>query len=146
MMEKRMKKLEVADKEIPLEEKVNHFYTSENPDLTIVSWGSTKGVILDLIEELSKEGYKIEFLQIRLMQPFPSSYVEKVLNGKKWICVENNYSGQLAGLIREKTGLKPNNLIVKYNGRPISLDEIYIAVRSILEGKSSYRVVLRGGA
>jgi 2-oxoglutarate ferredoxin oxidoreductase subunit alpha len=146
MMEKRMKKLEIADKEIPLEEKVNHFYASENPDLTIVSWGSTKGVILDLIEELSKEGYKIEFLQIRLMQPFPSSYVEKVLNGKKWICVENNYSGQLAGLIREKTGLKPNNLIVKYNGRQISLDEIYIAVRSILEGKSSYRVVLRGGA
>jgi 2-oxoglutarate ferredoxin oxidoreductase subunit alpha len=80
------------------------------------------------------------------MLPFPSSYVEKVLNGKKWVCVENNYSGQLAGLIREKTGLKPNNLIVKYNGRPISLDEIYIAVKSILEGRSSYRVVLRGGA
>ncbi len=146
MMEKRMKKIEIAEREIPLEEKVNHFFPSYNSDLTIVSWGSTKGVILDLIDELSKEGYKIEFLQIRLMSPFPSNYVEKVLFNKKWICVENNYSGQLAGLIREKTGLKPNNLIVKYNGRPISLDEIYIAVKSILEGKSSYKVVLRGGA
>lgn len=145
MMEKRMKKLDLIEKEVPIEERINHFKVS-NPDLTIVSWGSTKGTILDLIEILNNEGYKIEFLQIRMVHPLPSEYVKQALQGKKWVCVENNYSSQMLGLIKEKTGLEASNTIVKYNGRQISLDELYISVKRILEGKAPYRQVLEGGA
>jgi 2-oxoglutarate ferredoxin oxidoreductase subunit alpha len=145
MMEKRMGKLSLIEKEVPIEERISYF-KAENPDLTIVSWGSTKGTIIDLIETLDKEGYKIEFLQVRMVHPLPSNFISSVLANKNWLVIENNYSAQLAGLIREKTGLFPRYQIVKYNGRQISLDELYIAVKRVLEGKAPERQVLEGGA
>ncbi len=145
MMEKRMGKLSLIEKEIPLEEKLNHFKV-DDPELVIVSWGSTKGAILDLMEILRNEGHAIEFLQIRMVHPLPSEYVRRTLEGKKWVSIENNYSSQLAGLIREKTGLLPDFKIVKYTGRPIALDELYISVKRILEGKAPERQVLESGA
>jgi len=145
MMEKRMGKLSLIEKEIPIEERVSYFKV-DKPNLTIVSWGSTKGTIIDLMEVLDNEGYKIEFLQVRMVHPLPASFINSVLANKNWLVIENNYSAQLAGLIAEKTGLFPRYQIVKYNGRQISLDELYIAVKRVLEGKAPERQVLEGGA
>ena len=47
------------------------------------------------------------------------------------INVEQNGTGQLAGLIREFTGIECNQSILKYDGRQISGEEI---VASILNG------------
>jgi len=144
MMEKRMNKLITAYNEIPFDVKLNHFQAIK-PAITLVSWGSNKGVILDLIEILKGEGIEVEFIQLRLLNPFPSNELKQVLEGKRWVDIENNYSAQLAGLIKENTGLAPDYYIVKYNGRPISLDELYIAVERILKGEAPIRQVLRGG-
>lgn len=145
MMEKRMNKLELADKEIPLEEKV-HFFGPTDADITVVSWGSTKGAILDAMEWLQQDGIKVNFLQIRLMNPFPTQYVKQVLSrAKKIVDIEMNYSGQLGGLIREKTCVPIEQYVVKYNGRPMSCEEIYGAVKSIKQGSAPKRVVLSNG-
>src|SRR5467141_4152914 len=56
MMTKRMTKLETAAKEIPEEEKLNFFKSAKPADVTIVSWGSTKGPILDAIKLLERDG------------------------------------------------------------------------------------------
>ena len=46
----------------------------------------------------------MNFLQLRLISPFPTEYVKEVLSSAKRIVdVEMNYSGQLAGVIREMT-------------------------------------------
>jgi Pyruvate:ferredoxin oxidoreductase and related 2-oxoacid:ferredoxin oxidoreductases, alpha subunit len=139
-----MNKLITAYNEIPFDVKLNHFQAIK-PAITLVSWGSNKGVILDLIEILKGEGIEVEFIQLRLLNPFPSNELKQVLEGKRWVDIENNYSAQLAGLIKENTGLAPDYYIVKYNGRPISLDELYIAVERILKGEAPIRQVLRGG-
>ncbi len=146
MMEKRMNKLELADKEIPMEEKV-HFFGPTDADITIVSWGSTKGAIIDALEWLQQDGIKVNFLQVRLMNPFPTQYVKQVLSRAKTIVdIEMNYSGQLGSLIREKTCVPIDQFVVKYNGRPMSCEEIYSAVKSIKQGKAPKRVVLSNGA
>lgn len=145
MMEKRMNKLITASNEIPFEVKLNYF-SSVKPALTLVSWGSNKGVILDLMELLKEEGIEVEFIQARVLNPFPSNEFKQLLEGKTWVDIENNYSAQFAGLVKENTGLKPDYYIVKYNGRPISLDELYIAVKRILKNEAPTRQVLRGGA
>lgn len=146
MMEKRMSKLELADKEIAIEEKVN-FFGPQDADVTIVSWGSTKGAILDAMEWLKQDGIKVNFLQIRLIHPFPTEYVKQVLaSAKKVIDIEMNYSGQLGGVIREKTLIPIEQYVVKYNGRPMSCEEIYHAIKKIAEGKAANRVVLNAGA
>ncbi len=146
MMEKRMGKLDVADREIPIEERVN-FFGPEKADITLVSWGSTKGAILDAMEWLKEDGVKVNFLQIRLIHPFPTDYVTKLLSkAKKVVGVEMNYSGQLIGILRERTCIPVEQLIVKYNGRPMSSEEIYTAVKMVAQGKAPKKLVLTHGA
>ncbi|HZW84775.1 MAG TPA: 2-oxoacid:ferredoxin oxidoreductase subunit alpha [Nitrososphaerales archaeon] len=146
MMEKRMGKLDLADKEIPISDKLNLF-GPEDADITLVSWGSTKGAILDAMEWLKADGISVNFLQLRLIHPFPTEYVTKLLSkAKKIVGVEMNYSGQLTGIIRERTCIPIEQLIVKYNGRPMSCEEIYDSVKMVKEGKAPKRLVLKHGA
>ena len=145
MMYKRMDKLEVALKEIPEQDKAVAYGSG---DTVIISWGSTKGAILDTMDKLAGEGTKVKFIQVRLMNPFPSELVTSMLQGaKKVIDIEMNYSGQLGSLMRQHTGREYDYQIVKYNGRPMSLDEVYNAVKRIMiNGDAPRRQVLRSGA
>ena len=52
---------------------------------------------------------------------------------RRKIAIENNYSAQMAGLIREKTGIAMDNTIVKFDGRPFSQNEIYEGVKEIIK-------------
>ncbi len=145
MMDKRMDKLEVALKEIPEQDKAVAYGSG---DTVIISWGSTKGAILDTMDKLAGEGTKVKFIQVRLMNPFPSELVTSMLQGaKKVIDIEMNYSGQLGSLMRQHAGREYDYQIVKYNGRPMSLDEVYNAVKRIMiNGDAPRRQVLRSGA
>lgn len=146
MMDKRMRKLELADKEIPIQEKANFFGKASSKNV-IVSWGSPKGAILDAMKMLDEEGFELSFLQVRMVHPLPKEYVANVLSeAQTKIDVEMNYSGQLAGVIREKTGILVDNYILKYNGRPMSSTEVYEGVKNILLKKAPKRHVLTHGA
>jgi 2-oxoglutarate ferredoxin oxidoreductase subunit alpha len=144
MMDKRMDKLEVALKEIPDEDKAVEY---GDGDIAILSWGSTKGAILDAMDRLAKDGIKVKFVQVRLMSPFPSELVKSMLKGCKVIVdIEMNYTAQLGSLVRQHTGIEPDYLVVKYNGRSMSLDEVYNAVKRIKSGDAPRRQVLKFGA
>ncbi len=146
MLEKRMKKLDTADREIPLEERIK-FFGDEDAPAIIVSWGSPKGAILDAMEMLKKDGYRTGFLQIRMPHPLPKEYITKVLGkASNKIDIEGNYSGQLAGIIREKTGILMDYFVLKWNGRPMSSDEVYDALLGIMQDKAQVRQVLNGGS
>jgi 2-oxoglutarate ferredoxin oxidoreductase subunit alpha len=146
MMEKRMGKIELADKEIPISERVN-FFGPEEADITVLSWGSTKGAILDAMDWLKDDGIKVNFLQLRLINPFPTEYVTKVLSKAKAIVgVEMNYSGQLVSVVREKTCIPIDQLVLKYNGRPMSSEEVYDTLKMIHDGNAPKRIVLKAGA
>lgn len=78
MMTKRMIKLETAAREIPEQEKLSFFQSGKRQaDITIVSWGSTKGPILDAMKLLERDGIAVEFLQVRLASPFPAEEVRR---------------------------------------------------------------------
>jgi 2-oxoglutarate ferredoxin oxidoreductase subunit alpha len=145
MMDKRMTKLDVALKEIPDEDKAVAYGSG---DIVIISWGSTKGAILDAIDKLAAEGTRVKYIQVRLMHPFPSELVKSMLKDAKTVInIEMNYTGQLGSLMRQHTGLEANYQIVKYNGRQMSLDEVYNSVkRIILHGDAPRRQVLRSGS
>ncbi len=153
MMEKRMRKLDLAAKEIPIEDKLV-FHGPADAPTTVVSWGSPKGAILDAMDSLKdQDGIMVNFLQLRLLNPFPAEEVVRALSrSKKLVDIEMNYSGQFAGLLREKTGISVDHLVVKYNGRPMSCEEVYDALKQIspsparANGPASKRMVLRNGA
>lgn len=146
MMEKRMGKLALAAREIPEKDKVV-YHGAKRPEALVVSWGTTKGAILDAMDRLNAQGHSLGFLQIKLFSPFPTAEVTKHLRRCKFrVDVEMNYSGQAAGLIREYTGVTMNHQILKYNGRPMSEDELVAAFSEVLRGGASQRMVLTGGA
>jgi len=144
MYEKRMRKLDLASKEIPLEDKVK-LHGPEDAEVTIVGWGSSKGAILDAMARLKSEGLRVNFLQLRMFIPFPSDYVRRILGkGQLLIDVESNYEAQAAGVIREKTGIEIKHKVLKWTGRPIMEDEVYDAIKRILK-TGEERIVLTKG-
>lgn len=144
-MEKRFRKLITADAEIPLQEKVQ-LIGDEKADITLITWGSQKSLVMDVMDDLAREGIKTKILYLRMFIPFPSQYVSDVLKrSKKSICIESNMTSQAATVIRMNTGIEIKNTIVKYNGRHMTEDELLAAVKSIIEGRSE-KEVLRNGA
>jgi 2-oxoglutarate/2-oxoacid ferredoxin oxidoreductase subunit alpha len=144
MMEKRDRKLGLASREIP-EHLQFKLYGEEQADITIVGWGSTKGVAQDAVEELRKQGKSANYLHIRLMSPFPVEAVTRILNNaKKTFIIESNFSNQLAKVIRMETGIDIPHKAAKYTGRPLSQCEIVDAVNQVME-HDARKVVLSNG-
>jgi 2-oxoglutarate ferredoxin oxidoreductase subunit alpha len=143
MMDKRAAKLDLALKTIPKEDQVTNFGVSE---FCVVSWGSTKGPILDAIEMLKKEGLSVGFVQIKLLQPFPTDYLKSLLKGTKTIIdIEANQSGQLGSLLNEHLDHKVDYYILKYTGRSMTCTEIYDSLKKILQNKAEKKQVLTYG-
>jgi len=85
------------------------------------------------MEDLRTDVIETNFLQVRYVNPFPTDFVQKVLSSSRLtVAVENNYSGQMAGLIRERTGIAVNSKVVKFDGRPFSQNEVYEGVKDVV--------------
>jgi len=135
MMHKRMGKLELIAKAIPKDQQLA-LHGPAKADLTVVAWGSTKGTILDAMRILEAHARSVNFLQCRLMRPFPAADVEAILRkAKRLVLIEENYSGQLGSLIAEQTGVRIADRVLKFDGRPFSEDEMVAALRERLDGK-----------
>jgi len=146
MVEKRMKKLELINKEVPVEEKVN-FFGDKGSENMVVSWGSPKGAILEAMEMLRAEGFSLGFMQLRMLHPLPKEYVASTLKtARKVIDVEGNYLGQLGGMLKEEAGVQVNFYVLKYTGRPITTTEVYAALKNVLSGQAAERQVLTYGS
>ena len=121
MVEKRFKKMEGVFSKVdsPVIE------GAQNASLLLVGWGSTYGVLHEVTAALNREGVPVRLMHIRELWPFPERAVLAELSqAQKWVVVENNYTAQLSGLIREKTCLQPSGTILKYDGRPFYYDEL----------------------
>ncbi len=128
-VDKREKKmLNIKEEEI-----APKFYGPKNADLTIVSWGSNKGMILEAMKFLKNENINVNFMHILWIQPFPINKVKEILSkAKKTLMIEQNKNGQLRGLIRELTGFYIENTLFKYDGRPIDPEEICDKVKEVI--------------
>ena len=144
MMDKRMSRLDLVLSRIPDDEQVVSFGVS---DYTIISWGSTKGPILDAISMLKKEGITVGFIQIKLIHPFPSDYVKSLLKDTKTIIdIEANHSGQLGKIFKQNITREIDYFILKYTGRGMTSTEIYDSLKKIVENKANKREVLSHGS
>jgi len=99
----------------------------------VIFAGSTKGTIREAIFTLEKEGIKVNYLQISYLNPFPSEKVSNVIDSaRKIVVAENNFTGQLCDIIREKTGKSIAHKILKYDGRPFYPEEIHAAIKEVV--------------
>jgi 2-oxoglutarate/2-oxoacid ferredoxin oxidoreductase subunit alpha len=145
MMQKRMGKLKLLAKAIPQEQQY-FLHGPKDAELTVVAWGSTKGTILDALKALEAQGKKVNYLQCRLMKPFPADDVAAILRtAKRIVSVEENYTGQLAQLVQEQTGVMIDQRINKFDGRPFSEDEMVTALSRVYDGAKAEPVVTHVG-
>ena len=144
MMDKRMSRLDLVIKEIPPSEQVISFGVY---DYTVISWGSTKGPIIDAINSLKKEGINIGFVQIKLIHPFPTDILKSLLKDAKTIIdIEANHSAQLGKLFKQNLLDDIDYYILKYTGRGMTSTEIYDSLKKIVQNKANKREVLSHGA
>lgn len=126
MMKKRMKRLEYLKEEV-LEP---NYFGVEDPKILLLGWGSMNGPLQEAVKLLNRENLSIGALVFGDIYPLPTNSLEKYAKGAKYIInVEQNYTGQLAKLIRQETGITCHNSILKYDGRQLSGYEIYEKIK-----------------
>lgn len=125
-MAKRMKKLEICKEEDMIGPVL---FGPEEADITIVSWGSNKGSILEALKEFRN----VNYLHLTMINPFPTEkVVERLQKSHYLINIEQNFTAHMGGLIREKTGIEILDHLLKYDGRPIYPEEIIAKINKVL--------------
>lgn len=122
MMEKRMGKLELLKQELQEPEVLG----DDKPEVLLVGWGSMYGALEEAVSLLNAKGEKrYAALVFGDIWPLPQERLKKAtVSAKAIINVEQNYTGQLASLIREVTGVKMDASVLRYDGRQLSGEEI----------------------
>jgi len=122
MVDKRFsKKMELLRREVVDPLPVN----IDGARLVLLGFGSTRGVIEDVCAQDPRK--KIGCVHFSQVWPFPADALALLLNkapAARLVTVENNAGAQLAKLIKRETLLEIDASILKYNGRPFTIEEL----------------------
>lgn len=122
MVEKRLfKKMSYLKREISPPKHIG----SKDPEVVIFCWGSTFGVVREVVENLSSK-MNIAMLHFGELWPFSeeTSWLELAKRARILISIEQNATNQLARLIMMETGLKIEHHINRFDGRPFTVEEL----------------------
>ena len=127
--EKRLRKMQTVKEFLKEEKTVNVFENGDRKkDFVVITWGSTKGAVLEACERLG-----IKMLQPLYLMPLPVWEIERHANGRRVICVEVNSTGQLANWL-EFNGIRVEHRVLKYDARPFTVDEVEERLRKVVQG------------
>ena len=94
-------------------------FGDEKSKTALLCWGSNKGVCM---EAAAKMGLRV--IQVLVLSPFPERKLKNALQGvERLLAVECNSTGQLARLAGFY-GIKTQDRILKYDGRPFSVEDL----------------------
>ncbi len=137
-VDKRAAKLKGLLKEIPAPKA----YGPKKADVTLICWGSHKLPALDALGML--EG--VNMVHFTHLFPLDKDKVMKVLRGRKrTVMIENNSTGQFAGMLKQYCDFEPDFLLLKYDGRQFFAEQIAEQVKKLrkarFKGDREIRVV-----
>jgi 2-oxoglutarate/2-oxoacid ferredoxin oxidoreductase subunit alpha len=99
-------------------------YGDENPDVLVVTWGSTKGPVKEAVAHALQEGKKVAYVVTKILHPLPQEgFLDLIEAAPQVLVAEMNHTGQLEGLIR-KTVHRPMHRLNKIQGTPMTWLEI----------------------
>jgi 2-oxoglutarate ferredoxin oxidoreductase subunit alpha len=132
MKDKRFRKIEGLREEIEGMEPVK-LYGSDDAEITLVGWGSTKGPAIEALKMLERDGVKARFVQVVYVEPFPVKAVGKALKDAGGsVLLETNQTGQLGKLVRLNINFDFDHVYLRYDGRPFNPGEIRDRVAEVL--------------
>lgn len=96
----------------------------------VVGWGSTSECLKEALLKLGRKD--VSLLHFKQVYPLYAGTADLLRKAEKTVVIEGNASGQLAKLIKLHSGLEVDEVILKYNGLPFSVEEIVDRIRKIL--------------
>jgi 2-oxoglutarate ferredoxin oxidoreductase subunit alpha len=93
----------------------------------LLCWGSNKGVCIETAQKLGMRA-----IQVLVLSPFPAKAMASAVEGvERIISVECNATGQMATLLQQY-GYRIDDRILKYDGRPFSLEELENDLKKVI--------------
>lgn len=122
MADKRLLKGEALAKEMQNYETVK-VHGKGDSETALLCWGSNKGVCIEAAER-----FGLKAVQVVVLSPFPVEELKRALKGaERVMAVEGNSTAQLARLAGFY-GIHVDEKILKYDGRPFSLDDLVLEI------------------
>ncbi len=106
----------------------------EDAQITLVGFGSTRGVIDEARAVLMQQGIRVAHVQVSVVAPFPADLIRPYIAGAETVLVvEVNSRGQLADLLRLKLGYHDRIAsCLKYDGDPLLVKDIVKRVEEVI--------------
>ncbi|MDP6793996.1 MAG: 2-oxoacid:acceptor oxidoreductase subunit alpha [Verrucomicrobiota bacterium] len=138
MTKKRRNKLKTLADELPAPE----IFGPESGDVLLVGWGSTRGPLLEAVEQLSNGGYTLSTMHMKHINPLPTGLEDILPRFKSVYIVEMNDGGvygygQLAGILRARYADARIKGINKTAARRWKVSEIIERVKARLEEEAA---------
>jgi len=116
--DKRQRKGQSLARDLERYETVKIF-GDEKSKTALICWGSNKGVCVEAARKLG-----LRVIQVLVLSPFPEGKLKSALHGvERLLAVECNSTGQLERLAGFY-GIKTQDRILKYDGRPFSVEDL----------------------
>lgn len=98
----------------------------DSAETVLIGWGSTKGVGSEAVKKAKENGKDIAYIHFSYLYPLDKMKVKSLLTrgSKNYILVENNNEGQLGRLLQMETGVELKTKILRYDGRPLTVEQL----------------------
>ena len=124
MSDKRWRKMDTLKRDIPEPD----YFGPKKPKTVFVSYGSPGNTIRDILNDYKDIGY----LHYKYIYPLKSDKLHEFKNRRvKLVAVENNQTGEFAKLVRRESGIEMDDVLLKYDGRPIFVEDIVNYINKI---------------
>lgn len=131
MVDKRMAKLNSIKSELIKDEfLLPEFFGNSQARNLVVAWGSTCNIIKETICRINNPD--IAFLYFKQVYPLHKDILDYFTNALNIICIENNFNGQFANLLKLELGINVDKKILKYNGLPFSVEELVEKINEVI--------------
>jgi 2-oxoisovalerate ferredoxin oxidoreductase alpha subunit len=106
-------------------------YRLEDADVVLVSYGISSRIARSAVDRARKEGIRAGLFRPITLYPFPTEQIAELADrGCKFISVEMS-NGQMRDDIRLASGCRPVELVCRYGGNLINIDEIMDKIREV---------------
>ncbi|MBN2694404.1 2-oxoacid:acceptor oxidoreductase subunit alpha [bacterium] len=104
----------------------------------VITWGSSKGAVLEAVAKLKKEGKKVSFMAPQLISPLPIHKIQPFMDKlDRLIILEMSFGKQFYTHLKSQLKL-PEDVVV-YNragGKPFSVTEVYNTISKNYVGEA----------
>jgi 2-oxoglutarate ferredoxin oxidoreductase subunit alpha len=131
MNAKRYRKLDAVAKKYPLFRR----FGAQNPELGIVCWGSSTGVVREAVDQLNARGASVAAFAPQMIEPLPAAELQKFIDScKNILVVELSASAQFHQVLRTRVDLPraKTRVYARSGGRSLGVTEVIAEAARLL--------------